>query len=76
MKTVNPARAGALFGLAVAPFGAGVNLVDDALNNLELFHEKIRVARPPGQRPGASRGPTNCRSLKINMFAALRDETV
>jgi hypothetical protein len=38
VKTVNPAGAGALFGLAVAPFGAGVYLVDDALNNLDLFH--------------------------------------
>ena len=38
VKTVNTAGAGALFGLAVAPFGAGVYLVDDALNNLDLFH--------------------------------------
>jgi hypothetical protein len=38
VKTVNPAGAGALFGLAVAPSGAGVYLVDDALNNLDLFH--------------------------------------
>jgi hypothetical protein len=37
VKTVNPAGAGALFGLAVAPVGAGVYLVDDALNNLDLF---------------------------------------
>jgi sugar lactone lactonase YvrE len=38
VKTVNPAGAGALFGLAVAPFGAGIYLVDDALNNLDLFN--------------------------------------
>jgi hypothetical protein len=38
VKTVNLAGAGALFGLAVAPFGAGVYLVDDALNNLDLFN--------------------------------------
>ena len=38
VKTVNSAGAGALFGLAVAPYGAGIYLVDDALNNLDLFH--------------------------------------
>ena len=38
VQTVNPAGAGSLFGLAVAPHGAGVYLVDDALNNLDLLH--------------------------------------
>jgi hypothetical protein len=38
VKEVNTAGGGALFGLAVAPHGAGVYLVDDALNNLDLFH--------------------------------------
>jgi hypothetical protein len=38
VQTVNPAGGGALFGLAVAPHGAGVYLVDDALNNLDLWH--------------------------------------
>jgi len=38
VQTVNPAGAGSLFGLAVAPHGAGVYLVDDALNNLDLWH--------------------------------------
>jgi hypothetical protein len=35
---VNSAGGGSLFGLAVAPHGAGVYLVDDALNNLDLWH--------------------------------------
>ena len=38
VKEVNPAGGGALFGLAVAPHEAGVYLVDDALNKLDLFH--------------------------------------
>jgi DNA-binding beta-propeller fold protein YncE len=38
VKQVNPAGGGALFGLAVAPHGDGVYLVDDALNKLDLFH--------------------------------------
>jgi len=38
VQTVNPAGAGSLFGLAVAPHGAGIYLVDDALNNLDLWH--------------------------------------
>jgi hypothetical protein len=38
VKLVNTAGGGALFGLAVAPHGAGVYLVDDALNKLDLFH--------------------------------------
>lgn len=38
VQTVNPAGAGSLFGLAVAPHGAGIYLVDDALNNLDLLH--------------------------------------
>ena len=38
VQSVNPAGAGSLFGLAVAPHGAGVYLVDDALNNLDLWH--------------------------------------
>jgi hypothetical protein len=38
VQPVNPAGAGSLFGLAVAPHGAGVYLVDDALNNLDLWH--------------------------------------
>jgi hypothetical protein len=38
VQMVNPAGAGSLFGLAVAPHGAGVYLVDDALNNLDLWH--------------------------------------
>jgi len=38
VQSVNSAGAGALFGLAVAPRGAGVYLVDDALNNLDLWH--------------------------------------
>ena len=38
VQSVNSAGAGSLFGLAVAPHGAGVYLVDDALNNLDLWH--------------------------------------
>jgi hypothetical protein len=34
----SPAGAGALFGLAVAPFGNGVYFVDDATNALDLLH--------------------------------------
>jgi hypothetical protein len=34
----SPAGAGALFGLAVAPYGAGVYFVDDATNTLDLLH--------------------------------------
>ena len=34
----SPPGAGALFGLAVAPFGHGVIFVDDATNNLDLLH--------------------------------------
>ena len=34
----SPAGAGALFGLAVAPYGNGVYLVDDATNTLDLLH--------------------------------------
>ena len=34
----SPPGAGALFGLAVAPFGQGVIFVDDATNNLDLLH--------------------------------------
>ena len=34
----SPAGAGALFGLAVAPHGAGVYFVDDATNQLDLLH--------------------------------------
>ncbi|HVA88434.1 MAG TPA: hypothetical protein VNL71_01190 [Chloroflexota bacterium] len=37
-KTVNPAGGGSLFGLATAPGGNGVYLVDDALNKLDLLH--------------------------------------
>ena len=37
-KPVNPAGGGSLFGLVVAPGGAGVYLVDDAGNNLDLLH--------------------------------------
>jgi hypothetical protein len=33
-----PPGNGALFGLAVAPYGAGVYFVDDATNTLDLFH--------------------------------------
>ena len=38
-KTVNPAGAGSLFGLAIAPEHNGVYFVDDALNNLDLLHQ-------------------------------------
>jgi hypothetical protein len=34
----SPAGAGALFGLAVAPYGHGVYFVDDATNTLDLLH--------------------------------------
>jgi len=34
----SPAGAGALFGLAVAPYGSGVYFVDDATNTLDLLH--------------------------------------
>ncbi len=34
----SPAGAGALFGLAVAPHGAGLYYVDDAVNTLRLLH--------------------------------------
>ena len=34
----SPAGAGALFGLAVAPYGNGVYFVDDATNTLDLLH--------------------------------------
>ena len=34
----SPAGAGALFGLAVAPYGSGVYVVDDATNTLDLLH--------------------------------------
>jgi hypothetical protein len=34
----NPPGAGALFGLAIAPFAEGVLFVDDATNNLDLLH--------------------------------------
>jgi len=34
----SPKGAGALFGLAVAPFGHGVYYVDDAVNTLRLLH--------------------------------------
>ena len=34
----SPAGAGALFGLAVAPYGDGVYFVDDATNTLDLLH--------------------------------------
>jgi hypothetical protein len=37
-KSGTPPGAGALFGLAVAPFGAGVYYVDDAVNTLRLLH--------------------------------------
>ena len=33
-----PGGAGALFGLAIAPHGAGVYFVDDVTNNLDLLH--------------------------------------
>ena len=34
----SPPGAGALFGLALAPHGAGVYYVDDAVNTLRLLH--------------------------------------
>jgi hypothetical protein len=34
----SPAGAGALSGLAVAPYGRGVYFVDDAANTLDLLH--------------------------------------
>ncbi|MBV9380507.1 MAG: hypothetical protein JOY82_17665 [Streptosporangiaceae bacterium] len=34
----SPPGAGALFGLAVAPYGTGVYFVDDATNTLDLLH--------------------------------------
>ena len=37
-KSGTPPGAGALFGLAVAPFGTGVYYVDDAVNTLRLLH--------------------------------------
>ncbi len=37
-KSGSPAGAGALFGLAVAPHGAGLYYVDDAVNTLRLLH--------------------------------------
>jgi hypothetical protein len=37
-STGSPPGAGALFGLAVAPHGAGVYFVDDAANTLDLLH--------------------------------------
>lgn len=37
-KSGSPPGAGALFGLAVAPRGAGVYFVDDAVNTLNLLH--------------------------------------
>jgi hypothetical protein len=38
VKTINPAGAGSLFGLAVSPQENGVYFVDDAGNNLFLLH--------------------------------------
>ncbi len=37
-KSGSPPGAGALFGLAVAPFGTGLYYVDDAVNTLRLLH--------------------------------------
>lgn len=37
-RQLEPAGAGSLFGLAVAPEGAGVYYVDDATNTLDLLH--------------------------------------
>ena len=34
----SPPGSGALFGLAVAPYGSGVYYVDDAVNTLRLLH--------------------------------------
>jgi hypothetical protein len=36
-RSGKPAGSGALFGLAVAPHGAGVYYVDDAVNTLRLL---------------------------------------
>jgi len=36
--TITPGGAGALFGLAVAPYGRGVYFVDDSVNTLDLLH--------------------------------------
>ena len=38
MKTVEPAGAGTLFGLADAPMNAGVYFVDDGTNTLNIIH--------------------------------------
>jgi hypothetical protein len=38
VKTVEPAGAGTLFGLAIAPNNAGVYFVDDGTNTLNLLH--------------------------------------
>jgi len=38
MKTVEPAGAGTLFGLADAPMNAGVYFVDDGTNSLNIIH--------------------------------------
>jgi sugar lactone lactonase YvrE len=37
-KSGSPKGAGALFGLAVAPYGSGLYYVDDAVNTLRLLH--------------------------------------
>ena len=37
-RSGSPPGAGALFGLAVAPYGRGVYFVDDATNTLDLLH--------------------------------------
>jgi hypothetical protein len=37
-KSGSPPGAGALFGLAVAPYGTGLYYVDDAVNTLRLLH--------------------------------------
>ena len=37
-KSGSPAGAGALFGLAVAPYASGLYYVDDAVNTLRLLH--------------------------------------
>jgi len=37
-RSGSPPGAGALFGIAVAPYGAGVYYVDDAANTLRLLH--------------------------------------
>jgi hypothetical protein len=38
VKTVEPAGAGTLFGLAIAPDKEGIYFVDDGTNQLKLFH--------------------------------------